>query len=107
MIYFFTSISNNNFKIGTIDSSTIKNKEYLAEGGFGKVYKAIWNGHQVVVKELHESTLEAKKILINEIKQLTKLKHPNIVEFYGSTNSKISMVMEFIDGGKILIITDI
>ena len=53
------------------------------------------------MKELHESILEAKKILINEIKQLTKLKHPNIVEFYGSTNLNISMIMEFIEGGKI------
>ena len=58
------------------------------------------------MKEVYECNLNEMKLIENELEQLIKIKHPNIVECFGSSNigSKFLMIMEYIDGGNIIFI---
>ena len=89
-------------KSNLIDSSLIKNKIEIGKGGFGVVYQGIWNEKKVAIKQIHSWKEDAKQIIEHELKQIKKLHHLNVVQCYGATNELIpSLVMEFIDGGKI------
>ncbi|CAM3618143.1 protein kinase domain-containing protein [Parendozoicomonas haliclonae] len=78
----------------------------LGEGGFGRVYKVVCGvpHHQqqsFAVKE--DLTPEKPCFLINEMKLLSRARHPNIVAFYGGArieepqSTRILMVMEHCD----------
>jgi hypothetical protein len=55
-----------NVKTKWIEYKKIRNIEYLAKGGFGKVYKATWERTNVALKQLYNS---GNKIfdLLNEV----------------------------------------
>lgn len=96
--------------------------ETVAIGSFGKVLKGKWNNKIVAIKELKEYVEEGtkkrkrkeektKKILkishyffvtasmLEEITFLKRLRHQRIIEFYGSTKSPTTIVMEFVPRG--------
>jgi len=58
--------------------------EIIGKGNFGVVYKGIWNDKVVAIKKLRlnqgQSFLE---LLQNEVQSLSKMKHDNIITFYG------------------------
>ena len=69
----------------------------IGEGGFSKVYLAKWRETFVVAKVLKEEVLNEKKFLIlREIDIMSKLHHPNIVQFLGYIDDPFIIVMEYI-----------
>lgn len=69
----------------------------LGEGGFSKVYLAKWRETFVVAKVLRQEVINEKKTLIlREIDIMSKLHHPNIVQFLGYIDAPFIIVMEYI-----------
>lgn len=75
----------------TVDTSIV-----LGRGSYGVVYEAQYYGAKVAVKKLHsiffEDVSEDENIGIlktwgNELQLMSKILHPNIVQFYGVYNS--------------------
>ena len=69
----------------------------LGKGSYGVVYEACYHGTKVAVKKLHsiffEDVSAAENIGIlkswrNELQLMSKILHPNIVQFYGVYNSE-------------------
>jgi len=56
--------------------TNIEIKEKLSTGNFGQVFRGVWNGKDVALKNL---LLEDQKSFLNEVCVLEKLKHPNII----------------------------
>lgn len=69
----------------------------LGEGTFSNVYLAKWRETFVVAKVIKEDILHYKKnLIIREIDIMSKLHHPNIVQFLGYTDDPFIIVMEYI-----------
>lgn len=73
-------------------------KDVIGEGGFAVVFSAKLpeNGKQIVVKKLLATNNEAKKSLVKEARLLSKLQHPNVVEFKGVCLDKYAVLLEYI-----------
>ncbi|KAJ9542963.1 LOW QUALITY PROTEIN: hypothetical protein OSB04_029469 [Centaurea solstitialis] len=59
---------------------SIDNK--LGEGGFGPVYK-FWNGQEIAVKKLSESSQQGYEEFYNEVVCVARLQHRNLVKLLG------------------------
>lgn len=69
----------------------------LGEGTFSDVYLAKWRETFVVAKVIKREILQIKQYLIlREIDIMTKLHHPNIVQFLGYIDEPFIIVMEYI-----------
>ena len=57
----------------------------IGRGGYGDVYKGVYNRREVAVKLLHVDTLLGldDQRYINEVGNLLKVKHPNIIQLLG------------------------
>ena len=53
------------------------------------------------------SNPKSEKLILNELNKLIQLNHPNIVTLFGTIDNPCSIVMEFINGGKIILIFNI
>ena len=74
----------------------------LGEGTFSKVYLAKWRETFVVAKVINEDFLDLKKYLIErEIDIMSKLHHPNIVQFLGYIEDPFIIIMEYIPNGNL------
>jgi serine/threonine protein kinase len=81
----------------------IDNKKKIGEGSFGNVYLSKWRKTKVVSKIANNNLSEESKILIErELDILTKVKHPNIVQFLGYIDSPFIIVTEYIQEGDLL-----
>ncbi len=75
----------------------------LGEGSFAKVYLAKWRGTFVVAKVINEKICkEEKDLVLREFEIMTKLHHPNIVQFLGYIDNPFIIVMEYIPNGDLL-----
>uniref|UniRef100_A0A674EES4 Mitogen-activated protein kinase kinase kinase 7 n=1 Tax=Salmo trutta TaxID=8032 RepID=A0A674EES4_SALTR len=68
-------------------------------GTFGVVFKAKWKGKDVAIKTI-ESESERKAFVV-ELRQLSRVNHPNIVKLYGSCDNPVCLVMEYAEGGSL------
>ena len=69
----------------------------IGVGSFSKVYLAKWRETFVVAKVLDEEFIKIKKnVVMREFDIMTKLHHPNIVQFLGYVNDPFIIVMEYI-----------
>uniref|UniRef100_A0A674E077 Mitogen-activated protein kinase kinase kinase 7 n=1 Tax=Salmo trutta TaxID=8032 RepID=A0A674E077_SALTR len=82
-----------------IDYVDIEVEEVVGRGAFGVVCKAKWKGKDVAIKTI-ESESERKAFIV-ELRQLSRVNHPNIVKLYGSCNSPVCLVMEYAEGGSL------
>lgn len=77
--------------------------ETLGSGSFGTVFKGYWRGRSVAVKQFR--TREEIDSFLVEVKQLSCVKHPNIVTLFGSSvqhaNGTAYLVMEYAEGGSL------
>lgn len=81
----------------------------FAQGAFGKIYKGIYNGEDVAIKLLEkpEDDLERAKLMEQqfeqEVKNLARMKHPNIVRFIGGCYKPMvwCIVTEYAKGGSV------
>uniref|UniRef100_A0A8D0CD97 Mitogen-activated protein kinase kinase kinase 7 n=1 Tax=Scleropages formosus TaxID=113540 RepID=A0A8D0CD97_SCLFO len=82
-----------------IDYADIGVEEVVGRGAFGVVCKAKWKGKDVAIKTI-ESESERKAFMV-ELRQLSRVNHPNIVKLYGSCNNPVCLVMEYAEGGSL------
>jgi serine/threonine protein kinase len=74
----------------------------LGEGGFSKVYLAKWRETFVVAKIINTEIIKTKKeLVLREIDIMSKLHHPNIVQFLGYVDNPFILVMEYIPQGNL------
>ena len=72
----------------------------LGEGSFSKVYLAKWREAFVVAKVISDEMLSVKKdIVLREIDIMSKLHHPNIIQFLGFVYDPFIIVMEYLPYG--------
>uniref|UniRef100_A0A7N8Y4Y2 Mitogen-activated protein kinase kinase kinase 7 n=1 Tax=Mastacembelus armatus TaxID=205130 RepID=A0A7N8Y4Y2_9TELE len=71
----------------------------VGRGTFGVVFKAVWKGKDVAIKSI-ESENERNAFLV-ELRQLSRVNHPNIVKLYGSCNNPVCLVMEYAECGSL------
>uniref|UniRef100_A0A8C1W2A8 Mitogen-activated protein kinase kinase kinase 7 n=2 Tax=Cyprinus carpio TaxID=7962 RepID=A0A8C1W2A8_CYPCA len=74
-------------------------EEVVGRGAFGVVSKAKWKGRDVAIKTI-ESELERNAFFV-EVRQLSRVNHPNIVKLYGSCRKPVCLVMEYAEGGSL------
>ncbi len=69
----------------------------IGEGSFSKVYLAKWRETFVVAKVVDPEFIRIKKeVVMREFDIMTKLHHPNIVQFLGYINDPFIIVIEYI-----------
>ncbi|XP_071399103.1 mitogen-activated protein kinase kinase kinase 7-like [Centroberyx affinis] len=71
----------------------------VGRGTFGVVFKAKWKGKDVAIKTI-ESENERNAFHV-ELRQLSRVNHPNIVKLYGSCDNPVCLVMEYAEGGSL------
>ncbi len=72
----------------------------LGEGSFSKVYLAKWRETFVVAKVIDSNFLQIKKeIVMREIDIMSKLHHPNVVQFLGYIDDPFTIILEYIPSG--------
>lgn len=74
-------------------------KETIGKGAFGVVYEAEYRGIPVAVKMI-ESENE-RRAFITELRQLSRVSHPNIIRLYGACSAPVSIVMELAECGSL------
>uniref|UniRef100_A0A3Q3GQ57 Mitogen-activated protein kinase kinase kinase 7 n=1 Tax=Labrus bergylta TaxID=56723 RepID=A0A3Q3GQ57_9LABR len=82
-----------------INYEDIEVEEVVGRGAFGVVCKAKWKGKDVAIKTI-ESESERKAFIV-ELRQLSRVNHPNIVKLYGSCHNPVCLVMEYAEGGSL------
>ncbi|VVC29897.1 Protein kinase domain,Protein kinase-like domain,Protein kinase, ATP binding site,Serine- [Cinara cedri] len=83
-----------------IDYDEIEKLEIVGKGSFGVVYRGRWRNNYVAVK--HIDTEAERKAFTIEVRQLSRVNHPNIVKLYGAcTSNPVCLVMEFAEGGSL------
>lgn len=83
-----------------IDHTEIELLEVIGKGTFGLVRRGRWRGQDVAVKCI-ESDHERKAFLV-EVRQLSRVSHPNIVKLYGArVHPPVCLVMEYAEGGSL------
>lgn len=84
-----------------IDYSEIQELQVVGKGAFGVVWKGLWKNQFVAVKHIN-SEAERKEFLV-EVRQLSRVSHPNIVHLYGACTrgTHVCLVMEYAEGGSL------
>lgn len=81
----------------------IFDKRLLGKGSFAKVYLAKWRGTFVVAKVINANICaNEKSLVLREFDIMTKMHHPNIVQFLGYIDNPFIIVMEYIPNGDLL-----
>ncbi|XP_054728629.1 mitogen-activated protein kinase kinase kinase 7-like [Anastrepha obliqua] len=77
-------------------------EEKIGHGSFGVVYKVKWQTRLVAAKEFMANPDQAEAIE-TEVRQLSRVSHPNIIELYAITANQhsIYLIMEFMEGGSL------
>ncbi|CAG2053695.1 unnamed protein product [Timema podura] len=82
-----------------IDYNEIEKLEVVGKGSFGVVWKGKWRDIYVAVKHIDsEAERNAFKV---EVRQLSRVSHPNIVKLYGACTQPVCLVMEYAEGGSL------
>lgn len=93
------------------NGETFKITDFLGQGAFGEVYRAVGetSGSVVAVKLLPVGSLaspDSKIALLNEIRAAQQIKHPNVVQVLSVNDGASSQigpyaVMEYVSGGSL------
>ena len=84
-----------------VNTAELKFLNVVGRGAFGTVKRAIWRNIDVAVKIIE--TANERQAFVTELKQLSRVSHPNIVRLFGA-NSKppmVCLVMEYAEGGSL------
>lgn len=72
-------------------------KETIGNGTFSTVFKGVWRGTEVALKNLKVSSIETTQF-VKEMDIISRLHHPNILQFLGACSPSI-IVMEYMSNG--------
>lgn len=80
---------------GLINSSELEFGRLIGKGGSGKVFEGKFRKSRVAIKEYLGGRTHSS--FIREVNNLRRLKHPNIIRFYGAVDSDLHrlLVMEY------------
>eukprot|EP00698_Gefionella_okellyi_P004995 TRINITY_DN1459_c0_g2_i1.p1 TRINITY_DN1459_c0_g2~~TRINITY_DN1459_c0_g2_i1.p1 ORF type:complete len:1033 (-),score=276.64 TRINITY_DN1459_c0_g2_i1:175-2817(-) len=88
-----------------IEWSELKLGKLLGTGGFGEVFEGDWRGTQVAVKVLSQARMSPRELtdFRAEVIMMSKLRHPNIVQFLGSslTPPRLALITEYMGRGSL------
>ncbi|XP_022912738.1 mitogen-activated protein kinase kinase kinase 10-like isoform X2 [Onthophagus taurus] len=90
-----------------IDFSELELEEVIGVGGFGKVYRGVWDGHEVAVKAARQDPDTDLSVtldnVIKEAKLFCLLQHRNIVQLEGVClrEPNMCLVLEYCRGGSL------
>lgn len=75
--------------------------QVVGKGAFGVVWKGLWRNKFVAIKHIN-SEAERREFAI-EVRQLSRVSHPNIVRLYGACTqgAQVCLVMEYAEGGSL------
>lgn len=83
-----------------IDHREIELFEVVGKGTFGLVRKGRWRDQDVAVKSIASD--HEKRAFLVEVRQLSRVDHPNIVKLYGArVRTPVCLVMEYAEGGSL------
>ncbi|XP_003689810.1 LOW QUALITY PROTEIN: mitogen-activated protein kinase kinase kinase 7 [Apis florea] len=83
-----------------INYDEIETEQVVGKGSFGVVWKGKWKGQYVAIKYINSEG--EKKAFTVEVRQLSRVIHPNIVKLYGAcTKNPVCLVMEYAEGGSL------
>ncbi|XP_066356160.1 cysteine-rich receptor-like protein kinase 44 isoform X2 [Miscanthus floridulus] len=73
------------FKLHDLETitSNFSDEQKVGSGGYGNVYKAVYNGEQIAVKKLHPLQGLDDKAFDSEFRNLSKVHHQNVVRLIG------------------------
>ncbi|MBI2570874.1 MAG: serine/threonine protein kinase [Candidatus Schekmanbacteria bacterium] len=75
-------------------------ESFIGEGGFGKVFRGVWQGQQVAVKVVPATNERAAARFRDEMRVLSSLAHPHIVRMldvaYDQELGAVGLVMEYL-----------
>lgn len=97
----------NRFSYEELEEATdsFNEKREIGDGGFGTVYKGyLADGRVVAVKRLYNNSYRRVEQFVNEAAILARLRHPNLVMFYGCTSKEsreLLLVYEFVQNGTV------
>ncbi|XP_071793548.1 mixed lineage kinase domain-like protein [Asterias amurensis] len=90
-----------------IDLSRLENRELLTEGFTGTVYKASYMKETVALKVFPEGANLNKGVLLQEVKNLIRLRSIHVVRIWGvSTTIEPMIVMEYMERGNLRHVLD-
>ncbi|XP_038903897.1 putative serine/threonine-protein kinase [Benincasa hispida] len=68
----------------------------IGRGGFGTVYKGtLRNGVQVAIKKLSVESKQGAREFVTEIKTISNVRHPNLVELIGCCSQKANRILVY------------
>ncbi|KAH9604115.1 hypothetical protein KSS87_010455 [Heliosperma pusillum] len=73
----------------------------IGEGGYGTIYKGFLRQTQVAIKILKADSSQGRREFDQEIKVLSKLRHPNLVTLVGACPDSAALVYEYLPGGSL------
>mmetsp|Transcript_30240 Transcript_30240/g.73605 ORF Transcript_30240/g.73605 Transcript_30240/m.73605 type:complete len:536 (-) Transcript_30240:434-2041(-) len=84
-----------------IPCSEVELGSIIGEGAFGDVYRGSLYGQDVAIKRFKIRDTNTKENVMNEVRVMRTLRHPNVVEYLGVVNLKgeLTIVTEFMAGG--------
>ncbi|XP_077467942.1 mitogen-activated protein kinase kinase kinase 10 [Stigmatopora argus] len=88
-----------------VDFTELLLEEVIGAGGFGKVYKGLWQGEEVAVKAARQDPDEDISVTAESVRQEARLfwmlRHPNIIALRGVClrEPHLCLVMEYARGG--------
>lgn len=84
-----------------INYNEIQELSVVGKGAFGVVWKGLWRNTFVAVKHIN-SEAEKQEFAV-EVRQLSRVSHPNIVRLYGACTkgAHVCLVMEYAEGGSL------
>jgi len=88
--------------IFNIDYKDLENVVQIGGGNFGQVYKGVYFGTEVALKQLLDvDDKEMHKYIEREMVTLREMRHPNVVQFMGLSRNltNVFIVTEYIAGG--------
>lgn len=91
--------------IPRVYSAELKIDQVIGEGGFGTVYRGVWEGMDVAIKQLRLEALghDPLQEFFQEAKIMHRCRHPNIVLFFALCiePGKNSLIMEQLPKGSL------
>lgn len=88
-----------------VDFKQLKLEEVIGVGGFGKVYRGIWNSREVAVKMIMQDPDEPVADTVDKVSKEAKLfwllRHANVIALKGVClkEPNLSLIMEYARGG--------